>query len=99
MRQARNAVDVAKAFDRARSLKVPLSLSLGQHDDDGTFSFYGRAPSGFDFEIGAGGRTIDPATHVEESGFPPSRWGHEPQLGLKLRVAGALLTRRVGAPA
>jgi 2,3-dihydroxybiphenyl 1,2-dioxygenase len=99
MLQAADVVDVARACDRARMAKVPLSLSLGQHDDDGTFSFYGRAPGGFDFEIGAGGRTIDPATHEVETGFPPSRWGHEPQLALKLRVAGAFLTRRVGAPA
>lgn len=99
MLQAADAVDVARAYDRARRLKVPLSLSLGQHDDDGTLSFYGRSPSGCDFEIGAGGRSIDPATHQVETGFPPSRWGHEPQLALKLRVAAAFLTRRVGAPA
>ncbi|MDL9999108.1 hypothetical protein QTI24_10885 [Variovorax sp. J22P240] len=63
--------DIGRGFERARRHKVPLSLELGQHPDpDGTFSFYGATPSGFDFEIGAGTQTIDPAgweihhTHV-----------------------------------
>lgn len=99
MLQAQDAVDVARGCERARTLRIPLSLSLGQHADDDTFSFYGKTPSGFDFEIGAGGRRIDLATHELQTGLPPSAWGHEPQLALKLRVAGAMLTRRMGAPA
>ena len=61
MLQAQRFSDIGIAFERAQRHKVPLSLELGQHPDpDGTFSFYGATPSGFDFEIGAGTQTIDP---------------------------------------
>ena len=61
MLQAERLADIGLAFERARRHKVPLSLDLGQHPDpDGTFSFYAATPSGFDFEIGAGTREIDP---------------------------------------
>ena len=62
MLQAARLADIGMAFERAQRTRVPLSLELGQHPDpDGTFSFYGRTPSGFDFEIGAGTQEIDPA--------------------------------------
>lgn len=47
--------DVGIALERARRMKVPVTLDLGQHPaPDGTVSFYGRTPSGFEFEIGTG---------------------------------------------
>lgn len=98
MLQTREFADVGVAYERARRLKVPLSLGLGQHPDpDGTFSFYGRTPSGFDFEIGAGSGEIEPARWEPMSTAMASQWGHQPQLALRLRVAAALVTRRFGA--
>lgn len=92
MFEARDWRDVGAAFDRARRLKVPLSLDLGQHPDpDGTFSFYGATPSGFDFEIGAGGRDIEPASWRPLQSTVTSRWGHQPQLRLKWMTFAALL--------
>lgn len=96
MLQARDFHAVGRAFERAQRLDVPLSLSLGQHaDPDGTFSFYGVTPSGFEFEIGAGSREIDPATFREVNSQTASAWGHTPSLRLKLQTLQALLRVRM----
>jgi 2,3-dihydroxybiphenyl 1,2-dioxygenase len=95
MLETNSFADVGLAFDRARRNRVPLSLGLGQHPDpDGTFSFYARTPSGFDFEIGSGGREIDPRGWTEVRAERTSAWGHQPSLGLRLRMAGALIGAR-----
>ena len=97
MLQAERLADVGAAFERAQRTKVPLSLELGQHPDpDGTFSFYGRTPSGFDFEIGAGGQEIEPAGWREHTTDITSVWGHKPKLGLQLRMAKELVVRGLG---
>jgi 2,3-dihydroxybiphenyl 1,2-dioxygenase len=94
MLQVNDWRDVGLAYERARRSKLPLSLDLGQHPDpDGTFSFYGITPSGFDFEIGGGGRDIDPATWREQRSDTASTWGHRPQWRTQLRVAAGLVSR------
>jgi 2,3-dihydroxybiphenyl 1,2-dioxygenase len=97
MLQANAHMDVGRAFERAAALRVPLSLSLGQHPaPDGTFSFYGMTPSGFDFEIGAGSGEIEPAHWQEMHTKTTSSWGHRPQWRLKWRMASALVARSLG---
>jgi len=97
MLQANDFVDVGRAFERARRHKVPLSLGLGQHPDpDSTFSFYGQTPSGFDFEIGAGSRAIEPAGWQTMKTDVTSTWGHKPQLRLQLKMAKELAIRSLG---
>lgn len=97
MLEARAVVDVLRAHERARAQRVPFSLGLGQHPDpDGTVSFYGRTPSGFDFEIGAGGSEIEPDGWRELASHTTSSWGHRPTLGLRLRAARGLLASRLG---
>lgn len=92
MLQANRLRDVGLALERARAAGIRPSLDLGQHPDpDGTISFYAPTPSGFDFEIGAGSGTIDPATHRTETKYVTSDWGHRPSLRLKLRGAVDLL--------
>lgn len=98
MLESRSVVDVLRAHDRARTHRVPLSLGLGQHPDpDGTVSFYGRTPSGIDFEIGAGGREIDPRGWRELTSHTTSSWGHKPTLGLQLRAARGMLLSRLAS--
>jgi 2,3-dihydroxybiphenyl 1,2-dioxygenase len=94
MLQAPDIADIGLAYERARRHKVPMSLELGQHPaPEDTFSFYGSTPSGFDFELGANSREIDPAHwHVQQT-VATSSWGHRPTLRLKMRIAGALLRR------
>lgn len=92
MLQANAHMDVGRALERTKTAKVPLSLDIGQHPDpDGTFSFYGATPSGFDFEIGAGSQEIDPAHWDFMQTSQTSSWGHKPQLRLQLRMAGAMV--------
>jgi catechol 2,3-dioxygenase-like lactoylglutathione lyase family enzyme len=84
---------VGHAFERAKAAKVPLSLGLGQHPaPDGTFSFYGCSPSGFDFEIGTGSGRIDPAEWSEMITSTTSTWGHKPTMGLQLRTLREMLS-------
>ncbi|MDM0037145.1 VOC family protein [Variovorax sp. J22P271] len=97
MLQAERLCDIGVAFERARRHRVPLSLELGQHPDpDGTFSFYGVTPSGFDFEIGAGTRTIDPVGWQTHHTDVTSAWGHKPRLRLQLKMAAGLIARKMG---
>ena len=96
MLQANEHMDVGRAFERAKAAKVPLSLDIGQHPDpDGTFSFYGATPSGFDFEIGAGGKEIDPAGWGQTKTSVTSSWGHRPQVRLQLRMVGDLVANKL----
>lgn len=97
MLQARELPSVGTAYERARQLKVPISLGLGQHPaPDGTFSFYGATPSGFDFEIGALTREINPGGWQEQHTGETSAWGHQPTWRLRMRMAAGLLRHRTG---
>jgi 2,3-dihydroxybiphenyl 1,2-dioxygenase len=96
MLQAERLADIGIAFERAQRHKVPLSLELGQHPDpDGTFSFYGATPSGFDFEIGAGTQTIDPEGWQTQHTGVTSAWGHKPRLRLQLKMAAGLIAQKL----
>lgn len=79
MLEARDPRDVARAQAQAIKAGVPQTLSLGQHPaPDGTFSFYAATPSGFDYEIGAGGNSIEPDGWQVRQLNRMSDWGHEP---------------------
>jgi len=96
MLQAARLADIGIALERAQRHKVPLSLGLGQHPDpDGTFSFYGATPSGFDFEIGAGTHDIDPRGWQVQHTQVTSSWGHKPQLRMQLNMARHLVARKL----
>lgn len=99
MLQANELHDVGRAFERAERASLPMSLGLGQHPDpDGTFSFYGSTPSGFDFEIGAGSKEIDPTGWKPLQTDVTSAWGHKPRLRLRLKMAGGFLGRALRHP-
>jgi 2,3-dihydroxybiphenyl 1,2-dioxygenase len=96
MLQANELRDVGMAFERAQSSKVPISLHLGQHPDpDGTFSFYGTTPSGFDFEIGAGGKEIEPRGWRPLHTTVTSHWGHKPSLRLQMKMVAGLVASKI----
>ncbi len=67
--------DVGRAYDRAKASGVPISISLGRHNNDKTISFYVRNPSGFHLEIGWGGIQVGEDWLPHDFGVPDV-WGH-----------------------
>ena len=61
---------------RDRPSLAALSMDIGKHPNDEMVSFYSRSPSGFDVEIGCGGRLVDDATWTVAEITKPSLWGH-----------------------
>lgn len=70
--------DVGLAFDRALARGVRIMQTLGRHPNDRMFSFYARTPSGFQFELGWGGREVDDASWTPVTYDRISEWGHHP---------------------
>lgn len=70
--------DVGLCYDRCLRAGVRIHQTLGKHPNDGMFSFYAKTPSGFHFEYGWGGRTVDEATWEPTTYDRISAWGHHP---------------------
>jgi 2,3-dihydroxybiphenyl 1,2-dioxygenase len=80
--------DVGLTFDRAMRAGVKIILTLGRHPNDRMFSFYGKTPSGFEFEIGWGARQVDDATWQPTTYDHISEWGHHPPQAFAPRPRG-----------
>lgn len=78
MLEVRTIDDVGLAYDRALRAGVRIVNTLGKHPNDRMFSFYAKTPSGFQFELGCGGREIDDATWKPTTYDRISEWGHHP---------------------
>lgn len=72
MLEVDNIDDVFYTFNKVKD-KYPIAITPGKHANDHMFSFYCVSPSGFQVEIGYGGR---PATHQSEY-FTQDTYGHE----------------------
>jgi 2,3-dihydroxybiphenyl 1,2-dioxygenase len=77
MLETRALEDVGRAYDRVRSRKLPLVLSLGQHSNDRMTSFYMKTPSGFSMEYGWGGILVDDAVWRVKHHSATKLWGHD----------------------
>ncbi len=70
--------DVGQAYDIALNRDAGVGVTLGRHANDFMISFYANSPSGFLFECGWGGISVDVSTWVASECKPgPSIWGHE----------------------
>jgi 2,3-dihydroxybiphenyl 1,2-dioxygenase len=70
--------DVGQAYDIALMDPESIGVTFGRHTNDHVTSFYSWSPSGFMFEYGWGGRTVDPGNCVaQEYTSGPSLWGHD----------------------
>jgi extradiol dioxygenase len=78
MMQVGSLDDVGSAYDLCLDRGVPISSTLGRHSNDHMFSFYLRAPSGFDVEYGCDAITVDDDDWVVTKMTSPSIWGHRP---------------------
>jgi hypothetical protein len=88
----RPCLQLGMAVERAKHGKVSISLDLGQHPHpDGTISFYGVTPSGFDFEIGAGCKEIEPKGWQPLHTSVTSSWDHKPSLRLQMKMAASTI--------
>jgi 2,3-dihydroxybiphenyl 1,2-dioxygenase len=70
--------DVGCAFDRAWNAGLGIASGLGRHPNDGMFSFYVVSPSGFQVEVGYGGRLITDDWNDNRCYDRISAWGHQP---------------------
>ena len=70
--------DVGRAYELCEERGVPIASTLGRHTNDHMLSFYVTTPSGFQVEIGWGGRLVDDATWRVETHRAASIWGHRP---------------------
>jgi len=63
MLEVDNLDDVFMTYELVKEAGHRITTDLGRHANDQMFSFYCESPSGFDVEVGYGGR---PATHQSE---------------------------------
>ncbi|MCB9785089.1 MAG: VOC family protein [Deltaproteobacteria bacterium] len=78
MLEVRSVDDVGLAMDRTMAAGLRLMQTLGRHPNDRMLSFYAKTPSGFQFELGWGGRQVDDATWEPTVHDRVSEWGHHP---------------------
>jgi 2,3-dihydroxybiphenyl 1,2-dioxygenase len=69
--------DVGAALDRAFANGVRVVQGLGRHPNDQMVTFYCVTPSGFECEVGWGGRTVDDSTWEPTTYDRISDWGHQ----------------------
>ena len=72
MLEVDNLDDVFLTYELVKKSEYPIAIDLGRHANDQMFSFYCVSPSGFQIEIGWGGR---PATHQSEY-YTRDTYGH-----------------------
>lgn len=72
MLEVDNLDDVFLTYELVKKSEYPIAVDLGRHANDQMFSFYCVSPSGFQIEIGWGGR---PATHQSEY-YTRDTYGH-----------------------
>jgi 2,3-dihydroxybiphenyl 1,2-dioxygenase len=77
MLQMRSLDDVGATLDRAFAHGVRVVQGLGRHPNDQMVTFYCVTPSGFECEIGWGGRTVDDSTWEPTTYDRISDWGHQ----------------------
>jgi 2,3-dihydroxybiphenyl 1,2-dioxygenase len=77
MLQMASLDDVGAALDRAFANDVRVVQGLGRHPNDQMVTFYCVTPSGFECEIGWGGRTVDDSTWEPSTYDRISDWGHQ----------------------
>lgn len=87
MLQMKSIDDVGSAYDMLDEYDVPITLSLGRHTNDKTFSFYCATPSLFNVEIGYDGIEVDDEW-VPYTYGATAIWGHKLDPEAKNRPPG-----------
>lgn len=87
MLQVNSIDDVGTAYDMLDEMDVPLTLSLGRHTNDKTFSFYCATPSQFNIEVGYDGVEVG-GDWVPYTYGTAAIWGHKLEPEAKNRPPG-----------
>ncbi|CAI9410089.1 VOC family protein [Nocardioides sp. T2.26MG-1] len=87
MLQMKSIDDVGSAYDMLDEYDVPITLSLGRHTNDKTFSFYCATPSLFNVEVGYDGIAVD-GDWVPYTYGATAIWGHKLDPEAKNRPPG-----------
>ena len=87
MLQMKSIDDVGSAYDMLDQFDVPLTLSLGRHTNDKTFSFYCATPSLFNVEVGFDGIEVTD-DWVPYTYGSAAIWGHKLDPEAKNRPPG-----------
>jgi 2,3-dihydroxybiphenyl 1,2-dioxygenase len=78
--QAATLDHVTEAYRRCRALGFKIGMSMGQHTNDRSVSFYAVSPSGFYVELGWNPATIEDGTDWPQITYDAiSFWGHKPE--------------------
>lgn len=85
MLECRSVDDVGAAYDRMIRLDLPIFQTLGRHPNDRMLSFYAVTPSGFQVELGWGGRLVEDADWQPVIYEQISEWGHHHPTRLRPR--------------
>lgn len=76
--EVRSLDEVGLAFDRFLRGGHRIFQTIGRHPNDRMVSFYAFTPSGFQVEVGWGGREVDDTTWEPTTYDHISEWGHIP---------------------
>jgi 2,3-dihydroxybiphenyl 1,2-dioxygenase len=74
--------DVGMAHARFVEAGLPIVRDFGMHPNDRAFSFYGKTPAGFDFELAFDSALIDDETWKPQTYAHITRWGHRSESGM-----------------
>ncbi|MFN8043712.1 MAG: VOC family protein [Mycobacterium sp.] len=77
--QVAELTDMTLAYQRVKDLGFDMALSVGQHPNDKTLSFYAVTPSGFEWEVGWNPIVVDESTWEPTTHQGISIWGHTPE--------------------
>ena len=89
MLQVKDIDDVGRAYDLLDDYDVPITLSLGRHTNDKTFSFYCATPSLFNVELGYDGIEVT-GDWVPQVYNQTAIWGHHLDPEAKNRPPGIM---------
>ncbi len=76
MIEMQSITDVGRIYDIVLQRGLPIIMTLGQHSNDETISFYFVSPSGFGVEVGAKGLLVDDENWSVKTFSSTRIWGH-----------------------
>ncbi len=77
MTEMRTLDQVGACLDRVKAAGLPITASIGRHENDRMVSFYFLCPAGIPMEVGYDGLQLDWSTFQPTTSTVGDVWGHE----------------------